>query len=330
MPADKPLSALDALKAAQAAGLKATILVPYPAPCPTIGPPAGDLSRLEAKGALAPFVVDIDGFLRDDVGVAEAAALLGPAVLCNAEPGSGYANLHLAPRAANVRSATLETHDGELIGVVVEVEPPVVVDLVALSKRYGALRSLPGLHGPGADALDPETKAFRGMLTFDRRDFADPLAARKVHQIIYRRTSMLEILPEKFRTAADVARLVRLALRPKAPDSVAFYGTLGVFDKIAGDDVSFLPAQAMRNVAFASITKTTVGKRHFVRSMKVTLASPALGDANALAAALAPDGGPKPTASVEGAAAVLRLAGGTVRVEPARGAISTVVIDRAE
>ncbi len=330
MSADKPMTALEALKAAQAAGLKATILVPYPAACPSVAPPTGDLSRLEAKGALAPFIVDIDGFLRDDVGVPEAAALLGPAVLCNSEPGSGYAELHLAPRAAHVRSATLETHDGELIGVVVEVDPPIAVDLAALSKRHGALRSLPGLHGPGPDTLDPETKAFRGMLMFDRREFSDPLGARKVHRIIYRRTSMLEILPEKFRTAADVARLVRLALRPTAPDTVAFYGTLGVFDKIAGDDVSFLPAQAMRNVAAASIGKTTIGKRHFVRSLKVTLASPALGDANALAAALAPEGGPKPTASVEGAAAVIRLTGGTVRVEPARGAISTIVIDRAE
>lgn len=272
---------------------------------------------------LAPFVVDPDAFLREGFGVAEAAALLGAPALCNQEPGSPFAELHLAPRDPAIASATLETRDGEIIGVVVRAESEAPVDLDALAKRFGKRRMLPGLHGPSSEAFDVDTPLFRGMLVFQRAERGDPPTATRVREIIYRRTPMIEILPDRFTRADDVARLARLALRPRAPDAVSFFGTLGVFDRKTGNAVSFLPAERMRNVAAAGLTVRTVGKQDFVETLHAKFATPLSGTAAEIAKILAAS-----STDARGSETRIAVAGGVVTVEAGPAGITAVRVER--
>jgi hypothetical protein len=307
--------AVTALRDARAAGLKIDILVNNPVRCPKIAKPTGDFAKL-GNPTLA---IDPAGFQREDIGIAEAVALLGPPVLCSYSADFGHLDMYLATTAPNVRSVRLETHDDDLIGIGVDYDKPVAVDLAALAKRFGPARGVPGTsHGPRTDVFDANTPAFRAMLMFGRRDRSVP--AGTVDGIIFRRTAMIAILPDKFQSAADLARLARLALRPRAPDTVGFYGTLGVFDGITGDRVAFRPIPEMRNVAHATIDKRTVGKRHLVRAVSATFAKPIAGDAAAVAAAL-------PGAKV--VAGIIQAPGGTItlRAAPA-GGIAGIQIDR--
>ena len=192
--------------------LRVDIHVPYPVQCPTIGSPKGDPKRIAPTDAFAALAVDIDRFLRVDYGIPEAVALFGPPALCDQAPASGYLSLHLAPLAANLHAVELETHDGELEGFVIEFRPPLAIDLTPLSKRHGPLQVLGSYHGPRRYAIDTETADYRGQLMFTcpRDD--------QVSELIFRRTSMIEILPDKFLTGPDLVRLARLALRPRAPE----------------------------------------------------------------------------------------------------------------
>jgi hypothetical protein len=328
-PRGKPLDAVEALEIARARGLKATLIVAHPVECPSVAPPASDVARFAATGALAPFGIDIDAFLGEGFGIAEAVALLGAPALCSAEPGSAYMNLHLAPRAPSLSEACLEIRDDQLIGAVIKVEPPALVDIIALSQRYGPPRAMPALHGPGADTFDHDTPSFRGLLMFERSDFADPASARRVPSVIYRRTSMIEILPAKFLTAEDLARLVRLALAPRAPDAVSFYGTLGALDAISGDRITFRPAVELRNVREASMQKRTVGTRHFSSSLEVKLAAPISADAAAVASAIGALLGVTPRVTTSGSAVRIDVPGGTIHVAPPDSAVSAIAIERA-
>ena len=134
----KPLQKLDkvkALKQAKAAGLRQDIIVPYPVQCPKIAKPSGDTSTLASDDGL---VLSLDALLRADVGVPEVVAVVGPPVLCDHEDGTQFIDMFLAAKRGDVE---LETKDGDLIGIIVSPEKPVVVDMNRLSKRFGASQS---------------------------------------------------------------------------------------------------------------------------------------------------------------------------------------------
>ena len=321
--ADEPkLDAVKELEAAKKRGLKQTVIVPNPFRCPTVAASTADLAKFRETGAMSVLSLGIAGFLREDFDVPEAVALLGENVLCSRRiVGSSYANYELAPRSKDIDSITLELHDGALIGVVIGLAKPISVDIAKLAKRHGTSRKMPNLHGPSGDSIDAKTPAFSAQLMFEP-DHAD---ATKVRSVIYRRTPMIEILPDKFLAAADVARLVKLAVRPVAPEPVRFYGTLGVVDRTAStpDRAVMSPAIDMRNVAAASIARTKTGDREEVTSIDVTFAKAVTGDAAALAKAL----GAKPP-SGKGKSATIEVTGGVVRVDLAKGKIARVVIER--
>ncbi len=306
------------------------IFVPHPAPCPNVA--AGDPLRLAARGARAGLVVDVDGFLRADVGIPEAVALLGRPALCNQEPGSGFVNMHLDPRSPGVRGVTLETHDGDLIGVVVELDPPVPVDLTELVARWGTPRAMPGPHDAfeaGSDVFSPKTKDFGAQLAFARRGARDPITRRAVHEIIFRRTAAVELLPETFAAEDDLVRLVALALRDRAPEVVRFAGTIGVYNPPVGDRVTFDPV-ARRNVTSSWIDKQTVGKRDYVQSLHATFgaAVPVVPArfAKAVGAAI---GAPAPTLTTTGARTRVDAgARGWVEIELVGGAAKAIDVAR--
>jgi hypothetical protein len=286
---EKPLDSVAATKAAQAAGMKASLFVPNPATCPTVPKPTGDATILQAKGKLAGLVVDIEGFLRADVGVPEAVALLGAPVLCNRSQVAGYFDMHLAPSVANVHQVTIETHDGDVIGIVVEFEKPVTVNVAALEKPYGKSRKTPGpldSFEAGSDVFSHQNSAFQAQLMFAHRDHKDPPTARQVHQIIFRRTSMVQILPDGFQSTPDVVRLVTLALWKKAPEPIAFAGTLGLYQKPVNQRMTFGEAIPIRNVQSAAIGVRPVSDREFLQLLQVVFKKPVPLDAQAFARGL--------------------------------------------
>ncbi len=290
-PAQKPqrLDSVAATQAARSKGLKVDLFVPYPVSCPIVDKPKGDSKLLAAKGNLAGLQVDMEGFLRADMGIAEAVELLGVPVLCNDGAVPGYLDMHLAPRDPSVRQVTLETHDGELIGVIVELENTVTVDMLALEKRYGKSRTMPGPHDSfeaGSDVFDVDGSAYRAYFSFAHRKFSDPPQARQVHEIIFRRTPMIEILPEGFHSVSDVARLIALTLHSTAPEAVDFAGTLGLYNKPVNRRVEFGSPLPIRNITTAAVVLRDAPPREFVQSLEVTFKSPIAGDAQSLARSL--------------------------------------------
>ncbi|MBS1117949.1 MAG: hypothetical protein H6Q90_177 [Deltaproteobacteria bacterium] len=251
--------------------------VPHPVPCPTVAKPKADPKLLAATGSLAGLLVDPDGFLRPEIGIAEAVALLGDPVLCDHAASSAYMNLFLLPRSPGAQRIELETKDDALIGIVVELDPPVTVDITALTKRHGKPRLMPAppdSSEPGGNRYARTTAHFTGQLMFRHRRGDEPAAGWKVHQLIFRRSALADELPEGFHTAADVDRLIGLALRAAPPAPVDFYGTIGVVDKVTGDHISFGPALPVRNVASASIEKRTRGGRDYLHAVTIKFAKP--------------------------------------------------------
>lgn len=335
----KPMDSLEATKAAQKKGLKVSLFVPNPIPCPTIPKPQGDVELLRAKGNLAALVVDMEGFLREDMGVPEAVALLGEPVLCNDGAVAGYVDMHVAPRDPTIHQATIETHDGELIGLVVEYEKTVTVDTVALTKRYGKPRQMPGPYDSfeaGSDVFSVDGSAFQAQFSFSHRKFSEPPQAREVYQIIFRRTSTIEILPEGFHSASDAARLVALALRPHAPEGVDFAGTLGLYNPPVNRRIAFSSPLPIRNITSAAVVLRDVPNRQFVDKVEVTFKAPIASDAQAFAKVLAATMKiPAPTVTDEGARKRIELANGlerrgTVLLDIAAGKLRAIEIVRAD
>lgn len=336
--AGERLDPRQALRDAQAAGMKTSIMVPYPVRCPELPPPRADAAALAARGELAGLLVDIDGFLREDVGVSEAAALLGRPVLCDKRPPGRYLNLYVAPRLPGLRSAMLETCDGELIGLLLELEKPVPVDLTALERKYGpSKRGMPPRDSreAGSDDLAIENPAFRAQVMLSHRAHADPPGARQVHRVILRRTARLRILPEGFRTEQDVARLLALALAERAPDPVEFAGTLGLYSQPVNGRIAYGSALPVRNVDRAATEIVTREGIHSVRTLTVGFKQPipstAAGLASSLATALKL---PVPVPKTVSGRTVLDLkdaagqARGTVLLDLAGGALTSVAIER--
>jgi hypothetical protein len=309
---DERLDSMEALRQAQANGFEGTVIVPHAARCPAVAAPTSATNPLVATGALAGLVVDVDGFLRADVGVPEAVAALGRPALCNHEPGSRYTNMYLATGAANVRQATLETRDGELIGLVLEFEAPVTIDLEEFRRRFGA-----GRMGVGSEHLPPdhvfEAKSPAFVASFSLGRGARKAPAGSVLRVIFRRQAAHTILPDRFETADDLVRLAALALGSRAPDPVGFFGTLGVFGGEQDGTVFFHEASRRRNVAHATLQKTSTRPAD-TRAIQVTFAESVEAAAESFARDLALALQlPAPTITREGNAARFALADATRR-----------------
>lgn len=269
--AQPKLDSAKATEAAQASGLKRSIYMPEVFPCPAVTPAKTDPAKFRATGELAPFVLSVDAFMREGFEVPEAVALFGMNVLCGGRGSSPYSQYELAPRDPNIHAVSLELYDDTVIGVMIELETPIALDLAKVAKQYGPTRNIPGIHrASDGVAIAVETPAYRGQLML-RPDHRDP---SKTGNVIYRRSPAIENLPDKFVTAADVTRLVELVQRPRPAAPGDFYGTLGVFDKAHSTETrdALLPAVAMRNVARAAITHEPFGKRRAVMKLEVTFA----------------------------------------------------------
>jgi hypothetical protein len=118
--------------------------------------------------------------------------------------------------------------------------------------------------------------------------------------------------------------------RRLAPETVAFYGTLGALDEIAGDHVSFHPAVRRRNVALASMEKRTIGQRDFVWSIDVVFARPIATDLAALVAEIAGAVRAPARTDARGSIARIDVPAGTVWVELGGAGVSRLRIDRAQ
>jgi hypothetical protein len=304
------LDALTALENAKTLGMKETTIVPHPVRCPGIAPPSHDTSRMTAPDLL----VAIDAFLSEDMDVPEAAAILGAPALCNQSELSEYSEYHLAPKPPNLHAAALETKSGALIGIQIELEKPIVIDMTALQKRYGRPTRGPA-HSfeAGSDNFSVTNAAFSAQLMFSHEKHTDPLTARKVHRAIFRRTPMLEILPDDFKTESDVVRLVALALAPSARDAVSFAGSLGVYAEPVDGKITFQQARTDRNVAKAIATVRSAGMTNYTRALDVTFITPIPVDPTRFAKAIAP-----------------HKAHGTVTTDLAGGALKHLVIERTE
>lgn len=185
----EPLESVAATRSAKAAGLKQTLMVPHPVKCPSIPSAGVEPKGLRASGVFAPLLADPKAFFDASIGVLEALALLGPAVLCNHQPKSAFMDLHLAP-IAGAQGVTIETQDGQLIGIVIEYEPPAKIDFAALSAAFGTARQMPrSPHGPypGSDTFDLKSATHEGTISIGRIDHEDPPNATRVHRMILRR-----------------------------------------------------------------------------------------------------------------------------------------------
>ena len=183
------LESVAATRTAQSAGLKQSLGVPYPVKCPSIDTTGVDTKALRATGKHAALLADPTAFFDGRIGVLEAIALLGPAVLCNHQAKSPFMNLHLAP-IAGAHGVTIETQNGKLIGIVIEFEPTVSVDFAALTAAHGAPRQMPRApHGPypGSDAFSMHSASHEGTFSIGRVDHGDPASASRVHRMIVRR-----------------------------------------------------------------------------------------------------------------------------------------------
>lgn len=337
---EEKLDPKQALQAAQAAGLKQALMVPYALRCPEIAAPKGDVKLLAARDKLAGLAIDFDGFMRGDMGVPEAVALLGKPVLCSRHtPGPGrYLDLHLAPSLPNLHEAYLETRDGELIGIVLGFEKPVAVDVAALEKRYGkAKKGTAPLDSfeAGSDDLAIQNSEFRAQVILSHRAHSDPPTNRQVHQVILRRTAMLSLLPEGFHSEQDVVRLLALALASRAPDPVEFAGTLGVYSQPVNGRIAYGNSLPVRNVDSAATELTNKGGLNNVRTLTVTFKEPVRCSAEGLASGLASALRlPRPAAKSVAGHMSLEVkdgagrARGTVLLDFAGGALKSVAIER--
>jgi hypothetical protein len=277
---------LEATYAAQDAGMKRSIFVPYPTPCPTVAPTPNP--ALAARGKLAPFIVDFDAFMRGDVGVEQAVALLGKPVLCSREGDSRFMNMELAPISNAVNGVTLETEDGELIGLILELENAAPTNLADVPSRYAPMGVAPSTaHRPGSDRFQAQSAAYDATLSLSHDDFSDPPSRRMVKSIIMRRAAKYRLLADALRAENDVVRMSALALWKTAPELVDFAGYLGVYSKPVADKATFSPLPDMRNVAASSFDVRKNGSREPVVALHVTLAKPIALDARSFGRALA-------------------------------------------
>ena len=169
---------------------RGSLFVPREEACPKIAAPTGDPKKLAATGTDRALLVDPMGFLRPEIGIPEAVALLGDPVLCNHDKDSSFGEMYLLPRDASVHRLELETESGQLIGIVVELDPPATVDITAVSARFGKPRFVAGpddSHEAGGYSYDVATKAFTGQIMYSHRRSDDPATAWRVHLLIVRR-----------------------------------------------------------------------------------------------------------------------------------------------
>jgi hypothetical protein len=280
----------------------------HPMPCPTIPAPQHDPKLLVARGALANLAVDLDGFLRADVEVPEAVAALGPIVKCDGRFQPRSAEYVLDPTLEAVQVIELEVHDDLLAGVEVMIDPPAVVDMTALRRKFGDKgREV----SPPEDSFDPvgemfeaKTPDFEATFSFSHRDHADTDTAWHVHEVIFRRSEPSVSLPEAYRALGDVAHLIAHALQrhPAYPADFRYLLEHHAFAKLDVDDA-----------------------RDAVHAVRATFKSPIAATPDALAAATGALLHVPATAS----GATIDVAGrGTVTLGLAKGAVTSIEIVR--
>jgi hypothetical protein len=184
------IDSLDALHAAQKRGLKRSMIMSDAIVCPTIAKPANDPKPLAARGELARTVVDLDGFMRADIGVEEAVALLGPPVLCRASVVGTDVFIDMQLPTRGDVDVMLETENGGLIGIHVELAKPAIVDMAKLEKQRGPSRIFEGpmdAFEAGGNQFALRSDRFKGVAMFAHRSFSDLDTAWKVHDLIVRR-----------------------------------------------------------------------------------------------------------------------------------------------
>jgi hypothetical protein len=254
----KKLDSVKALASAKAKGLRLDVVVPYPVVCPKISKTSVDLSGLKAETTGLGF--SLEALLRDDIGIAEVVAVLGPPVLCDHQDDSPYLNMYLATKANNVE---IETKDGDLIGVVVQLDKPLTMDLKTIAKTFGA----PVDYRKGLSARF-DTAAFAGGLLIST-DAKPTASSARVSEIILRRTSKLRTLPRSYTSEADVARLVAMSSAIKPMRIADYWGPIG---EPLGGELKTFPDRS--NLSKATLRERKLGKVEVLRAVEISFAKP--------------------------------------------------------
>jgi hypothetical protein len=272
----KKLNNVKALESAKAKGLRLDVIVPYPVECPAVAKTSVDLSGLtSAKNGLG---FSLEALLREDIGIAEIVAALGPPVLCDHEDDSQFTNMYLATKANTVE---IETMDGALIGVNVRLDKPMTMDLKAIAKTFGA---------PEQNQFGLWTKfdtdAFEGgLIIYTDAEATAPSA--KVSQIILRRTSKLTIFPRSYTSEADVSRFIAMSAAIKPPRINDYYGPLGSLRNGSKDVVNVNTFPDKTNIKKASLRQRKVEKADVLKAVEVTFAKPIKATPASLVSAIA-------------------------------------------
>lgn len=322
---------------AMARGYKAAVHVPAPVRCPELPTlAAGADNLLAARGELAPVLVDVDGFLRPEVGVAEALALLGPPVLCdNSE--TRWLGIDAAPRDAGVLRGEITVRDGEMTGISIEFDPPVTISLEPWIRRFGAPEKVTAslhAHLPD-DVFTIKTGDYAARLVVRTMESGRGEGPRRVRKVALSRSRRDAELPRVYRAERELVAVTARVLRARAIDAHELYGYVGTFRGRAGARVVLRP-RPDSNVFEAWIT-APAGAPHDALALHVRLRERVPVDPTAFAAALAfALGVPPPQVAVDGEVARIAVrdgegaARGEVVVEFEDGRARTLTVTRAD
>lgn len=312
----------EATAAARAKGLKLEVYVPSPVRCPALQVADAADNPLAARGPLAPVLIDVDAFLRPEVGVAEALALLGSPVLCD----SSYARflrMYVVSRDANVHDAAITLNDGALAELSVTFETPVTIEFDRWIERFGAPEKVhPGyvsMHPPD-DAFSIETADYRARLRVGTTDYGAGPGPRHVRALTVWRSPKGVEPPRVYRAARELAQLAAQVLGKRPLDAHTLYGYLGVYRGRAGERIHLRP-NSDGNLFEVSIVATR-GAPHDARAVDLRLRERVPVDPASFAAAVADAlGVPAPKVRVEAERARLAVhdADGALRGEVVLG-----------
>lgn len=222
-------------------------------PCPGARALAATLATPQGLDAL------LECFRQPGFETAEAVAIFG-AVSRVDRRSSGFDDLVLwaRPSLPGVREITLETRSGELIGLMVDLETPVLLDVEALGRRFPPLGRAPA----PIDSFDPELHrisiedpSFKSYALYSAEDWDAPLTARPILRVLMRRFAQFRDVPRSWNTADDLARLVPLLLYRLAPTPIELAGHLGVWGPQSPERARFRQLDTAGNLAEAYVEK---------------------------------------------------------------------------
>ncbi len=285
------LEALDGRSAtaeAKARGFRVDLYPSAPVRCPALPTlEDGAENPLAARGGLAPLVVDLEAFLRPEVGVREAVALLGPALLCS-NSYARFLDVHTAPSIPGVLQASFTIDDGELIEVQIEFEASVEIAWEELTRRFGAsTKSMPGPHShyPPDDHFDVAGVGIRGYFLIGTDERGSTRPRRHVRRLSLRRHRVEAPLPQRFASEADLVALAAHALGARPRDAHEYYGVLGKQLGSGRGSVRFETSDE-KNLRAVTI-ETDEGAPHDARSIAVKVVNLVTVSPDSFAAALA-------------------------------------------